>query len=88
MISYFAGNQFQSWVVRNIATLKVQTRNIQDTLDAILLNLDAKNKPEEAIRHQIPLKNIEDVRNGASFYEVSVNRESLVNKSSLSRSFS
>ncbi|OXA48678.1 hypothetical protein Fcan01_16170 [Folsomia candida] len=40
-----SGNQFQSWVVRNVAILKAQNRNIQETLDAILLNLDGKRKP-------------------------------------------
>ncbi|OXA53102.1 uncharacterized protein LOC110851498 [Folsomia candida] len=76
--NFLPGNQFQSWVVRNIASLKVQSRNIQDTLDAILLHLDGQKKPQDEIRHQIPLMNMEDVSKGAGYYEILANRESLV----------
>lgn len=78
----FADKEFQNWVARNITILKAQNRQLQNTLDGILMQLGEKigpNNPQpEKMKHAIPLNTTDDVENGRNIYISPENQESLV----------
>ncbi|XP_035715612.1 uncharacterized protein LOC118438891 isoform X1 [Folsomia candida] len=73
---------FQNWVARNITILKAQNRQIQNSLDGILLQLgdrtEYKNSQPKNVHHELPCKTLDDVENGKKVYSSSDSRESLV----------
>ncbi|OXA43323.1 hypothetical protein Fcan01_22023 [Folsomia candida] len=73
---------FQNWVARNITILKAQNRQIQNSLDGILLQLgertEYKNSQPKNVHHELACNTLDDVENGNKVYSSSDSRESLV----------
>lgn len=71
-------------MARNITILKAQNRQIQNSLDGILLQLgdrtEYKNSQPKNVHHELPRNTLDDVENGNKVYSSSDSRESLVSR--------
>lgn len=71
-------------MARNITILKAQNRQIQNSLDGILLQLgertEYKNSQPKNVHHELPCNTLDDVENGNKVYSSSDSRESLVSR--------